>query len=80
MDRVEGRRDVRRPREVTDDNVGAERAQGIGAIAVVVCQRAYGPAALTQQRHNLAAHVANSSARTSHQDETTLSHVRVPSL
>jgi hypothetical protein len=77
LDRVEGRRDICWPREVTDDDVGAERAQGIGAVVVVVRHRSYGPAALTQQRHNLAAHAADSPAGTGHQDETRLSH-RLP--
>ena len=77
LDRVEGRRDICRPREVTDDDVGAERAQGIGAVVVVVRHRSYGPPALTQQRHDLAAHAADSPAGTRHQDETRLSH-RLP--
>src|SRR6266481_4407615 len=55
-------------------DVGAERAQGIGAVVVVVRHRSYGPVALTQQRHNLAAHAADSPAGTGHQDETRLSH------
>src|SRR3954470_14284188 len=74
LDRVEGRRDICRPREVTDDDVGAEREQGIGAVVVVGRRRVYGPAALTQQRHTLAAHAADSPAGTGHQDETRLSH------
>jgi hypothetical protein len=74
LDRVEGRRDICRPREVTDDDVGAERAQGIGTVVVVVRHRSYRPAALTQQRHNLAADAADSAAGTGHQDETRLSH------
>jgi hypothetical protein len=68
------------PREVTDDDVGAERAQGIGAVVVVVRHRSYGPAALTQQRHNLAAHAADSPAGTGHQGETRLSHRPPPFL
>jgi hypothetical protein len=40
----------------------------------VVRHRSYGPAALTQQRHDLAAHTADSPAGTGHQDETRLSH------
>jgi hypothetical protein len=74
LDRVEGRRDICWPREVTNDDVGAERAQGVGAVVVVVRHRSYGPAALTQQRHNLAAHAADSPADTCHQEETRLSH------
>src|SRR5438445_6788535 len=58
---------------------GAERAQGIGAVVVAVRHRSYGPAALTQQRHNLAGHAADSPAGTGHQDETRLSH-RPPSF
>jgi len=77
LDRVESRRDICWPREVTNDDVGAERAQGVGAVIVVVRHRSYGPAALTQQRHDLAAHTADSSAGTGHQDETRLSH-RLP--
>jgi hypothetical protein len=80
LDRVEGRRDICWPREVTDDDVGAERAHGNGAVVVVVRHRSHGPAALTQQLHNLAAHAADSPACTSHQDETRLSHRRLPSL
>src|SRR5438445_13305734 len=53
---------------------GAERAQGIGAVVVAVRHRSYGAAALTQQRHNLAGHAADSPAGTGHQDETRLSH------
>src|SRR2546423_15463965 len=60
--------------EVTHDDVRAERAQGIGAVVVAVRHRSYGPAALTQQRHNLAGHAADSPAGTGHQDETRLSH------
>jgi hypothetical protein len=71
--RGEGRRDICWPREVTDDDVGAERAQGVGAVVVVVRHRSYGPAALTQQCHDLAAHAADSAAGTGHQDETRLS-------
>jgi hypothetical protein len=75
LDRVESRRDICRPREVTDHDVGAERAQGIGAVVVVVRHRSHGQPALTQQRHNLAAHAADSpAAGTGHQDETRLSH------
>src|SRR5207237_5423947 len=36
--------------------------------------RSNGLAALTQQRHNLAGHAADSPAGTGHQDETRLSH------
>jgi len=43
----------------------------------VVRHRSYGPAALTQQRHDLAAHTADSPAGTGHQDKTRLSH-RLP--
>jgi hypothetical protein len=79
LDRVEGRRDICWPREVTDDDVGAERAQSVGAVVVVVRHRSYGPAALTQQCHDLAAYAANSTAGTGHQDETKLSHRLPPS-
>ena len=72
-----GRRDICWPHEVTNDGVGAERAQGVGAVVVVVRHRSYGPAALTQQRHDLAAHTADSPAGAGHQDETRLSH-RLP--
>jgi hypothetical protein len=44
----------------------------------VVRHRSYGPAALTQQRHDLAAHAADSPAGTGHQDETRLSHRPLP--
>jgi hypothetical protein len=74
LDRVEGRRDICWPQEVTDDNLGAEPAQGIGAVVIVVRQRSYGLAALTEQRHNLVAHAADSPAGTGHQDETRFSH------
>jgi len=47
LDGVEGRRDVRRPREVANDDVGAERAHGVGTVVVVVHQRPYGHATLT---------------------------------
>jgi hypothetical protein len=57
----------------------APSAQGIGAVVVVMRHRSYGPAALAQQRHHLAAHAADSPAGTSHQDETRLSH-RPPAL
>ena len=68
--------DICRPREVTDDDVGAERAQGIGAVVVVVRHRSHAPASLTQQRHHLVAHArtADSTAGTGHQDETRISH------
>jgi hypothetical protein len=69
LDRVEGRRDICWPREVTNDDFGAERAQGVGAV-VVVRHRSYGPAPLTQQRHDLATHAADSPAGIGHQDET----------
>ena len=62
-----------------NDDAGAERAQGTGAVVVVVRHRSYGPAALTQQRRNLGAHAADSAAGTSHQDETRLSY-RPPPL
>jgi hypothetical protein len=78
LDRVEGRRDICWPCEVTNDGVGAERAQRVGAVVVVVRHRSYGPAALTQQRHDLAAHTADSPAGTGHQDETRLSHHPAP--
>jgi hypothetical protein len=48
LDRVEGIRDICWPREVTNDDVGAERAQSVGAVIVVVRHGSYGPAALTQ--------------------------------
>jgi hypothetical protein len=74
-----GRRDICRPREVADDDVGAERAQGIGVVAVVVRHHSHRSALLTQQRHNLAAHAADSPATgTGHQDETRLSHPPPP--
>jgi hypothetical protein len=38
-----------------------------------VRHRSYGPAALTQQRHNLAAYAADSPSGASHQDEIRLS-------
>ena len=77
LDRVEGRRHIRRPREVTEDDVGAEGAHG-GAVVVVVRHGSYGPAALTQQGHILAAHAADSPAGPGHQDETRLSHRAPP--
>jgi len=77
LDRVEGIRDICWPREVTNDDLGAERAQSVGAVVVVMRHSSYGPASLTQQRHDLAAHTADSSAGTGHQDETRLSH-RLP--
>jgi O-acetyl-ADP-ribose deacetylase (regulator of RNase III) len=79
LGRVEGRRDICWPREVTNDDVGAERAQGVGAVVVVVRHRSYGPAALTQQCHDLTAHATDSPAGTGHQDETRPSH-RPPPL
>jgi hypothetical protein len=80
LDRVESRRDICRPREVADDDVGAERVQCIGAVVVVVRHRSHGKPALTQQRHNLVAHAhaAGSSAGAGHQDETRLSHCPPP--
>ncbi|MGA8369264.1 MAG: hypothetical protein WB765_03965 [Acidimicrobiales bacterium] len=78
MDRVEGRRDIGRPGEVTDGDIDAERAQGSGAVVVMVRHRSHSPAALTQQRHNFAAHPADSPAGTGHQDETRLSHRPLP--
>jgi hypothetical protein len=80
LDRVEGRRDIYWPREVTNDDVGAERAQGVGAVVVMVHHRSYGPAGLTQQRHDLAAYATDSPAGTGHQDETRLSHRQPPLL
>src|SRR5258707_11480805 len=58
----------------------APSAQGIGTLVVVVRHRSYGLAALTQQRHQLAAHAADSPAGAGHQDQTRLSHRRLPSL
>ena len=78
----EGRRDICPvtdvAREITDDDISAERAQGIGTLVVVVYRRSHGPAALSQQRHNLAAPAADSPAGASHQDETRLSHPPPP--
>ena len=62
LGRVEGHGDICWPREVTDDDVGAQRPQGIGAVVVVVRHRSYGLVALTQQRDNLAADAADSAA------------------
>ena len=59
--------------EVTDYDVGAEgAAQGVSAVVVVVRHGSYGPAALTQQRDNLAANAADSPAGAGHQDEARL--------
>jgi hypothetical protein len=45
-----------------------------------VHHRSYSPGAPTQQRHNSAAHTTDSpAAGTGHQDETRLSHLRLPS-
>jgi hypothetical protein len=78
LDRVEGHRDICWPREITNDDVSTERTQSVGAVVVVVRHRSYGPVALTQQRHDLAAHAADSAAGTGHQDETRLSHRPAP--
>jgi hypothetical protein len=48
LDRLEGRRDICWPREITNDDLGAERAQSVSAVVVVVRHSSYGPAALTQ--------------------------------
>ena len=42
LGRFEGHRDICWPREVTDDDTGAQRPQGIGAVVVVVHHRSYG--------------------------------------
>jgi hypothetical protein len=51
----------------------------VSAVVVVVRHRSYGLAALTQQRHDLAAHTSDSPAGAGHQDETRLSQ-RLPSF
>ena len=60
--------------EITDDDISADRAEGIGAVVIVVRHRSYGLAALAKQRHHLAADAADSSAGAGHQDEARVSH------
>ena len=48
---------------ICDTVIWEMATQGIGAVVVVVRHRSYGPAALTQQRHDLAAHAADPPGR-----------------